>query len=79
MLRYVLQLRQVLKPFVKRDTDFSKIVNFKFCGFCSEWFPLPFCACDRLRYLIVALPVHSVYVLVNFIIPMTIVLSEIVI
>ena len=35
---------------------FSAIDYSLLCGFCSERFPLPLDAWDRLRYLIVALP-----------------------
>ena len=40
--------------------NFSAIVNLKFCGFCSERFPLPLCAWDGLRYFIVALTEPSI-------------------
>ena len=40
--------------------DCSAIEYLLFCGFCSEGFPLPLGAWDRLRHLIVALPGPSI-------------------
>ena len=36
--------------------NFSAIVYLQLCGFCSEGFPLPLGAWDRMRCFIVALP-----------------------
>ena len=36
--------------------NFSSIVDLQLCGFCSEGFPLPLSAWDRLRCFHVALP-----------------------
>ena len=41
-------------------TNLSTIVYLYLCGFCSERFPLG--AWDGLRYFIVALPRHSIYI-----------------
>ena len=38
----------------------SATVYLFFCCFCSKDFTLPECACERLHYLIVALPLSSI-------------------
>ena len=38
-----------------REDYFSAIANLNACGFCSEEFPLPLGAKDRLHFFIVAL------------------------
>ena len=40
--------------------NFSAIIYLYVCGFCSEGFPLPLVAWDRLLCFIVALPVPSI-------------------
>ena len=40
--------------------NLSAVVYLLLCGFCSERFPFPLGAGDGLRYVIVALPKHSI-------------------
>ena len=45
-----------ITPVGEKRVNFSAIVYWSLCGFCSEGVPLPLGAWDRLRYYIVALP-----------------------
>ena len=44
----------------ERESYFSAFVYLFLCCFCSEGFPLPLGAWDRLRYFIAALPGPSI-------------------